>query len=162
MIEFSVDENSRQQVQGFLRGLGPRVTVEIHQSLKTLLYAGVESGVQKYFAGSGPKGGPTGSLLTSRSGALVNSLMASIETGIDPVAPGADTTEILAVIGSSVKYARIQEYGGLAGRPGPFKKKAGRRPYLPARPYLTPMLTDLEAAISDVLPPAVHEALESQ
>jgi phage gpG-like protein len=162
VIDFSVDEASQQRLQAFLSGLGPRLTAEILQSLKTLLYTGVQSGVQKYFAGSGPKGGPAGSLLTSRSGALVNSLLASAELGLDPPSPGAGMTEINAKIGSSLPYARIQEYGGIAGRPGPFKKKAGRRPYLPPRPYLTPLFEDLQAAIADVLPRVVNTALKSQ
>ena len=162
MIDFSVDEDSWQQVQACLTGLGPRVVVEIHQSLKTLLYAGVQSGVQKYFAGSGPKGGPTTSRLTSRSGALVDSLLASVEMNLDPPSASEGTTEITAQIGSSLAYARIQEYGGIAGRPGPFKRKAGHRPYLPPRPYLMPTVADIQAALSDALPQAIHDALRQQ
>lgn len=160
MIEFSIDQV--RQLETLLSGVPPRVMAEIHQSLKTLLYAGVQAGVEKYFAGSGPKGGPTTTLLTSRSGALVNSLLLAAQTGIDPPAPSAGMTQISAQIGSSLPYARIQEYGGIAGRPGPFKKKAGHRPYLPPRPYLEPMFKDLQSAISDALPQAVETALISQ
>ena len=39
-------------------------------------------------------------------------------------------------IGTNLKYAAIQQEGGVAGRRGPFKKKGGRRPVIPARPYL--------------------------
>ncbi len=162
MIEFSVDQDSQRRLEAFLTALGPRLMAEIHQALRTVLYTGVQSGVQKYFAGSGPKGGPTTALLTSRSGELVNSLLASVETSLDPPSPGAGTTRITAQIGSSLPYARIQEYGGIAGRPGPFKKKAGRRPYLPPRPYLQPMFDDLQAAIADVLPQAMDAALRAQ
>jgi phage gpG-like protein len=162
MIEFNVDDAGAQRLQAFLGGLSPRLVVEIHQSLKTLVYAGVQGGVQKYFAGSGPKDGPTSRLLTSRSGALVNSLLTSAGVGLTPASPGPATTEIIAQIGSSLPYARIQEYGGIAGRPGPFKKRGGRRPYLPPRPYLTPMLADLQAAVSTLLPQAIDAALKSQ
>lgn len=40
------------------------------------------------------------------------------------------------MIGSALKYARIQQLGGTAGRKPPFKKKDGKRPFIPARPYL--------------------------
>jgi phage virion morphogenesis protein len=40
------------------------------------------------------------------------------------------------VIGTNVKYAAIHQLGGVAGRRGPFKKRNGRRPFIPARPYL--------------------------
>jgi phage virion morphogenesis protein len=40
------------------------------------------------------------------------------------------------LIGTNLKYAAIQQLGGNAGRRPPFKKKGGKRPYIPARPYL--------------------------
>jgi phage virion morphogenesis protein len=39
-------------------------------------------------------------------------------------------------IGSNLVYSAIHQFGGVAGRRGPFKKKNGRRPFIPARPYL--------------------------
>ena len=39
-------------------------------------------------------------------------------------------------MGSNLVYARIQQEGGEAGRRSPFKKQQGRRPRIPARPYL--------------------------
>jgi phage virion morphogenesis protein len=39
-------------------------------------------------------------------------------------------------IGTNLKYAAVQQAGGVAGRRGPFKKKQGRRPLIPARPFL--------------------------
>ncbi len=161
MINFNIDPTSQERPENFLVGLGPQLVAEIHQALKTLLYQGVQAGVQRYFAGSGPKRGPTSSLLTSRSGALVNSLLASAEMGLDPPSPGAGTTQVTGQIGSALRYARIQEYGGIAGRAGPFKKKNGRRPYLPPRPYLQAILRDLEAAAPDVLKQAVDSTLNS-
>src|SRR5258708_35418264 len=135
---------------------------ETHQALKTLLYQGAQSVVQKYFAGSGPKGGPTTSSLTSRSGALANSLLASVETGLDPPSPSDSTKEITAQLGSSLPYARIQENGGAAGRAGPFKKKNGRRPYLPPRPDLPPILSDMQAMLPDLLQQAVNRTLQQK
>ncbi len=162
MIHFTIDPASQQRLNKFLTTLGPRLMAEIHQTLKTVLYQGAQSTVQKYFAGSGSKGGPTTSLLTSRSGALANSLLASTETGLDPPSPGGSTTQITAQLGSSLPYARIQEYGGVAGRAGPFKKKNGRRPYLPARPYLEPTLKDMEATVPDQIREAVERVLEQK
>jgi phage gpG-like protein len=159
VIEFAVDQDSLQRLENLLSSLGPRFMADVHQALKTFLYQGVQAGIQKYFAGSGPKAGPTTRLLTSRSGALINSLLASAENSLDPPSPGAGM--ITANIGSSLAYARIQEYGGIAGRAGPFKKKDGRRPYLPPRPYLEPIFNDLQAALPDVLQQAVQSALES-
>jgi phage gpG-like protein len=161
VIDFTVDQDSQQRLEAYVTALGPRLIVEIRQALKTLLYQGVQGSIQKYFAGSGPKGGSTSSLLTSRSGALVNSLLASAGMGLDPASPSAGTTEITAQIGSSLPYARIQEYGGIAGRPGPFKKKDGRRPYLPPRPYLRPTMDDLQTALPDLLQQAIEMALKS-
>jgi phage virion morphogenesis protein len=42
----------------------------------------------------------------------------------------------MLTIGTNLRYAAIHQVGGVAGRRGPFKKKGGRRPYIPARPYL--------------------------
>jgi phage gpG-like protein len=136
--------------------------VEFHRTLKAALYQGAHAGVQKYFAGSAAKGSSTSRLLTSRSGALANSLLAAAETGMDPASPGAGTTKLTATLGSSLPYARIQEYGGLAGRAGPFKKKGGRRPYLPPRPYLEPTMKDMVATLPDQFREAVVRALKQQ
>jgi phage gpG-like protein len=160
MIHFNIDPESQQRLKKFLAAIVPRVMAEIHQTLKTALYQGAQTAVEKYFAGSGPKGGPTTSLLTSRSGALANSLLASVETGLDPPSPSDGITQITARFGSSLPYARIQEYGGVAGRAGPFKKKNGKRPYLPPRPYLEPTMRDMLATLPDLLREAVKRALE--
>ena len=39
-------------------------------------------------------------------------------------------------IGTNVVNAAVHQYGGEAGRKGPFKKKNGHRAFIPARPYL--------------------------
>jgi phage gpG-like protein len=157
MISLAVDQSSQQQLQQSLSSLAPRIMVEVHRALKDLMYQGAQN-VRKYFAGSGPKGGPTTDLLTSRSGALLNSVLQSVETGIDPPSPGAGTTQISVQLGSQLPYARIQEYGGIAGR-ATFKKPDGKRPYLPPRPYLQPAFDELQAALPEVLQNAVNRAV---
>ncbi len=147
MLSFTVDQSSQQKLQQSLSSLGPRIMVEVHRALKELMYQGAQN-VQKYFAGSGLKGGPTTTLLTSRSGALLNSILQSVATGIDPASPGAGTTQISMQLGSQLPYARIQEYGGLAGR-ATFKKPDGKRP------YLQPAFAELQAALPGVLQEAV-------
>jgi phage virion morphogenesis protein len=64
-----------------------------------------------------------GRLMLIKSGRLKNSITYQV-------------TGNQLVMGSNLKYAAIQQLGGVAGRKGPFKKKDGRRPYIPARPYL--------------------------
>jgi phage gpG-like protein len=162
VIQFTVDQESHKRLEKLLTSLGPRLMAEIHGTLKTALYRGAQAGIQKYFAGSGVKGGSTSSMLTSRSGRLANSVLASAETGIDPPAPNDSMTLITASLGSSVPYARIQEYGGVAGRAGPFKKKSGRRPQLPPRPYLMPTMTDIAAKLPDQLKQAVSRAIKQK
>jgi phage gpG-like protein len=157
MISFTIDPSTEQRLQQRLSSLAPRVMVEVHRALKDLMYQGAQN-VQRYFAGSGPKGGPTTTLLTSRTGALLHSILDSIETGIDPPSPSDSTTAISVQIGSTLPYARIQEYGGVAGR-ATFKKLGGRRPYLPPRPYLQPAFDEIQAMLPDVLREAVDRAL---
>jgi len=160
MISFSIDESSQRQLEQYLSTLGPRITVEVHRALKDLLLRTATTGVQTYFAGAGPKGGPTTSLLTSRSGALLKSIADSAENGIDPPSPGDGTTAITLQLGSALPYARIQEYGGVAGR-ATFKKPNGRRPFLPPRPYLQPVFDEMQAALPDIVQEAVEKALGS-
>jgi len=89
-------------------------------------------------------------VLASRSGTLLNSVLQSIITNTE----GQNLT---VSIGSDLPYAAIQEYGGYAGRRGPFKKKDGRRPYLPPRPYLHPAMDDLQNALPGLLEQAIQQ-----
>lgn len=41
-----------------------------------------------------------------------------------------------AIIGATMPYAAVHQFGGVAGRSGPFKKKDGKRAQIPARPFL--------------------------
>jgi phage gpG-like protein len=157
MISFTIDQSSQQRLRRHLSSLAPRVMVEVHRALKDLMYLGAQN-VQKYFAGSGLKGGRTTSLLISRTGALLHSILDSVETGIDPPSPNDSTTVVTVQMGSSLPYARIQEYGGVAGR-ATFKKPGGRRPYLPPRPYLGPAFADIQSALPGVLQEAVNRAV---
>src|SRR5258708_3049418 len=157
MIPSTPHQSSQQQLQQSLSSLAPRIMVEVHRALKDLMYQGAQN-VQKYFAGSGPKGGPTTTLLTLRSGALLNSILQSVEMGIDPPSPGASTTQISVQLGSQLPYARIQEDGGIAGR-ATFHKPYGKRQNLPPRPYLQPVFDELQTALPGVLQDALKRAV---
>lgn len=85
----------------------------------------------------------------------MNSVLQSIQTTVD-----GDSLKVS--IGSDLSYAAIHEYGGFAGRRGPFKKKDGKRPYLPARPYLQPTINDLQQALPGLLEQAIQQAQVAQ
>ena len=154
MISVQIDESALQQLQQRLAGLAPRVVAQVYEALQPLIYQSLRTAVPKYFAGAASKGSP-GDLLTSRSGDLMNSVLQSIETKID----GQSLT---VRIGSELPYARIHEYGGFAGRPGPFKKKEGRRPYIRPRPYLQPAINDLQRALPALLEQAIQQVQVSE
>ena len=154
MISVQIDDSAVQQLQQRLAGLAPRVVAQVYEALQPLIYQSLRTAVPKYFAGSGGKGGSS-DLLTSRSGNLMNSVLQSIETKID----GQSLT---VSIGSDLKYARIHEYGGFAGRRGPYKKKDGHRSYIRPRPYLRPAINDLQKALPALLEQAIQQVQVSQ
>jgi phage gpG-like protein len=154
VISVQIDDSAIQQLQQRLAGLAPRVVTQVYEALQPLIYQSLRTAVPKYFAGSARKG-QSSDLLTSRSGNLMNSVLQSIQTKIDG--------DSLAVsIGSDLPYARIHEYGGFAGRAGPFKKKAGHRPYIRPRPYLRPAINDLQQALPDLLEQAIQQVQVSE
>ncbi|HEY4675949.1 MAG TPA: phage virion morphogenesis protein [Candidatus Angelobacter sp.] len=152
MISVKIDDSAVQQLQQRLAGLAPRVVAEVYKALQPLIYQSLHSAVPKYFAGSA---GSSSDLLTSRSGNLMNSVLQSIETKVDG-------DSLTVSIGSDLKYARIHEYGGFAGRKGPFKKRTGHRPYIKPRPYLRPAINDLQKALPDLLEQAIQQVQVSQ
>lgn len=152
MISVQMNDAAIQQMKQRLAGLCPRVVAAVYQALKPLIYQSLVNSIPKYFAGSG---GPNSTLLTSRSGDLMNSVLQSIQTTVD-----GDSLKVS--IGSDLSYAAIHEYGGFAGRRGPFKKKDGKRPYLPARPYLQPTINDLQQALPGLLEQAIQQAQVAQ
>lgn len=154
MIKVQIDDSALQQLQQRLAGLAPRLVAQVYKALQPLIYQSLRSAVPKYFAGSASKGSPS-DLLTSRSGNLLNSVLNSIQ-----VSP--DGQSLAVSIGSDLPYARIHEYGGFAGRPGPFKKKEGRRPYIRPRPYLRPAINDLQQVLPDLLEQAIQQVQVSQ
>lgn len=154
MISLQMDDSAIQQLQQRLAGLAPRIVAEVYKALQPLIYQSLSTAVPKYFAGSAAKGG-SGDLLTSRSGDLLNSVLQSIQTKIDG-------NSLTVSIGSDLKYARIHEYGGFAGRRGPYKKKDGHRSYIPPRPYLRPALNDLQKALPALLEQAIQQVQVSQ
>ena len=154
MISVQIDDSAIQQLQQRLAGLAPRVVAQVYEALQPLIYQSLSSAVPKYFAGSAAKGASS-DLLTSRSGNLLNSVLQSIQTKVD-----GDSLSVS--IGSKLPYARIHEYGGFAGRKGPFKKRTGHRPYIKPRPYLRPALNDLQKALPDLLEQAIQQVQVSQ
>ena len=154
MISVQIDDSAVQQLQQRLAGLAPRVVAEVYKALQPLVYQSLQTAVPKYFAGSASKGSSS-DLLTSRSGNLLNSVLQSIETKING-------DSLTVSIGSELPYARIHEYGGFAGRKGPFKKRTGHRPYIKPRPYLRPAINDLQKALPDLLEQAIQQVQVSQ
>jgi phage gpG-like protein len=152
VISVQIDDSSVQQLQQRLAGLAPRVVAEVYKALQPLIYQSLQTAVPKYFAGSAST---SSDLLTSRSGNLMNSVLQSIEAKIDG-------DSLTVSIGSELPYARIHEYGGFAGRKGPFKKRTGHRPYIKPRPYLRPAINDLQKALPDLLEQAIQQVQVSE
>jgi phage gpG-like protein len=152
VISVQIDDSSVQQLQQRLAGLAPRVVAEVYKALQPLIYQSLQTAVPKYFAGSAST---SSDLLTSRSGNLMNSVLQSIEAKIDG-------DSLTVSIGSELPYARIHEYGGFAGRKGPFKKRTGHRPYIKPRPYLRPATNDLQKALPDLLEQAIQQVQVSE
>jgi len=154
VISVQIDDSAVQQLQQRLAGLAPSVVAEVYKALQPLVYQSLQTAVPKYFAGSASKG-QSSDLLTSRSGNLLNSVLNSIQ-----VSP--DGQSLTVSIGSELPYARIHEYGGFAGRKGPFKKRTGHRPYVKPRPYLRPAINDLQKALPDLLEQAIQQVQVSE
>ena len=148
IIRIQIDQTAIDQLKQRLSQLPPRLVAQVYKALQPLVYQSLRSAIPKYFAGSGGPGSP---LLSSRSGDLLNSVLQSIQTSLEP-------DNISISIGSTLAYANIHEYGGFAGRKPPFKKKDGKRPYLPARPYLHPALNDLQQELPQLLEQAIQQA----
>ncbi|HSK45059.1 MAG TPA: phage virion morphogenesis protein [Candidatus Binatia bacterium] len=154
MISVQIDDSAIQHLQQRLAGLAPRVVAQVYEALQPLIYQSLRTAVPKYFAGSASKRGSS-DLLTSRSGNLLNSVLQSIETR-------ADGDSLTVSIGSDLPYARIHEYGGFAGRRGPYKKKDGHRSYIRPRPYLRPAINDLQKALPALLEQAIQQVQVSE
>jgi len=147
VIIVNIDQSALEKLQQRLNALPPRLVAEVYQALKPLVYQSLRAAIPRYFAGSG---GGNSALLTSRSGRLLESVLQSIETRIEG-------EKMSVSIGSNLPYAAIHEYGGYAGRRGPFKKKEGKRPYLRPRPYLHPAMGDLQQALPELLEQAIRQ-----
>ena len=153
MISVQIDDSAVQQLQQRLAGLAPRVVAQVYKALQPLIYQSLRTAVPKYFAGSASKGSSS-DLLTSRSGNLLNSVLNSIQVvPMDRAWPSAS---------DQLPYARIHEYGGFAGRRGPYKKKDGHRSYIRPRPYLRPAINDLQQALPDLLEQAIQQVQVSE
>jgi phage gpG-like protein len=156
VIKLRFNDAALADLRRQIMAVHPRAMVEVHRALQTVLIQGAQDTVQKYFAGSGPARGATNAtMLTSRSGALLESIAAFAQSGMDPTSPSDSTVRITATFGSDLPYARIQEYGGVAGR-AQIKKPGGQRPYLPPRPYLAPTLIDMTEQANALLQEALR------
>jgi len=156
-VQFRIENQSDRRLVLYLQGITPRVITEVHQALKAWIYQGANISVTKYFAASqsvarGARN--TGSLLISRTGTLRRTITASIDSGMTPAAPGPDTTVILAQWGAATPYARIQEYGGYAGR--------GHKSYIPPRPYLSTALRDEQPELITAIQGAVERGIAAK
>jgi len=154
VIKVQIDDSALQQLQQRLSGLAPRLVADVYKALQPLIYQSLQTAVPKYFAGSAGEGSSS-DLLTSRSGNLLNSVLNSIQ-----VSP--DGQSLAVSIGSELPYARIHEYGGFAGRRGPYKRKDGHRSYIRPRPYLRPAINDLQKALPALLEQAIQQVQVSQ
>lgn len=150
MISVQIPDSALEQIRDRLTQLAPGLVSKTYAALRPLIEKALPSTLDKYFYGCGPKGGRTHSLLTSRSSNLFYSVLRSLQMS-------EDGTNFKLSIGSDLPYAAIHEYGGFAGRPGPFKKKDGRRPYLKPRPYLRPTINDLQQALPALLEQAIQQ-----
>ena len=152
MITVQIEDSALQQLQQRIAGLGPQVAVEVCNALKPLVYQSLRDIIPKYFAGSG---GSNSTVLTNRTGNLMNSVLQSIQAT-------SDGESLKISIGSDLPYAAIHEYGGYAGRRPPFKKKDGLRPYLRPRPYLHPAMSDLQQILPGLLEQAIQQVQVAQ
>jgi len=83
--------------------------------------------------------------ILQRRGGLLRSLFETVEGNT-------------ATIGATMPYAAIHQFGGVAGRSGPFKKKDGKRAQIPARPFL-PTVQTAESAAAAVAEEIVRDAI---
>ncbi len=153
-ISFHIEQQSERSVVVHLQSVGPRVLAAIHNALKEWIYQGASLSAQKYFTSGAVDAHEkrnSGDLLNARTGTLRASVLASADSGIDPASPDASTTVITATWGADTPYARIQEYGGGAGR--------GHKTQIPPRPYLQPAFDDHRSTLATLLQSAVDQAL---
>lgn len=157
-ITFSFENQSDQRVLDYLQSIFPRVVAEVHQELKAWIYRGANISASKYFTTGSTtlgRGARTpGNVLISRSGTLQRAVLASADAALDPASPDEGTTAISATLNPDTPYARIQEYGGNAGR--------GHRSYIPPRPYLEPALNDSSGELLSAVESAIERALAAK
>lgn len=157
-VTFTFENQSDQRVVEYLQSIAPRVVAEVYQALKAWIYQGANISATKYFAtGSAPIGREArnpGNLLISRTGTLQRAILAAADTALDPASPDESTTVISATLNPDTPYARIQEYGGNAGR--------NHKSYIPPRPYLQPALNEASGELMSALQNAIEKALAAK
>ena len=157
MISVQIDDSAVQKLQQRLSDLPPRFIKRVFVALRPLIRKTLMYKLDDHFAGWGPIGGsatnPT--KLTKRTGNLYQSVIRSLQIS-------ESATQFSVSIGSDLPYAAIHEYGGYAGRSGPFKSEECTRPYIHPRPYLKPTIDDLADFLPNLLEEAIQKAQKSQ
>jgi hypothetical protein len=151
VISVQMDNSQLMQLRERLVQLPPSLISHVYAKLRPLIQEALFDKLNDHFDGCGPQGGPTNpTMLTQRTSNLFWSVYRSLQIS-------ESGTDLKISIGSDLPYARIHEYGGYAGRRGPFKKADGRRPYLAPRPYLQPTLDDLSSVLPELLEKAIQQ-----
>lgn len=155
MITVQMDDSQLVRLRERLAQLPPTLISRVYAALRPLIQKALFDKLNAYFDGCGPKGGPTNpTMLTQRTSNLFWSVYRSLQMS-------ERGTDFKISIGSDLPYARIHEYGGYAGRRGPFKKVNGRRPYLAPRAYLHPTLDDISSLLPELLERAIEQVRAS-
>lgn len=154
-VTLGFENQSDERLTDYLQAISPRVVAEVHLSLKAWIYQGANMSITKYFAeGSAAAGRGArnfGNVLISRTGTLQRAILASAGQALDPASPDESTDAISAVLSPDTPYARIQEYGGYAGR--------GHKSYIPPRPYLQPAINEVDSELMPALESAMERAV---
>ena len=153
MISVQIDDSALVKVRERLAQLPPRLLKRVYKELRPLVKDLLFLKLNDHFAGWGPIGGSATDpkRLTNRTGRLFMSVLRSLQMS-------EDGTNFNLSIGSDLPYAAIHEYGGYAGRGGPFKSEECRRPYIRPRPYLQPTIDDLTEFLPYLFEAAIQKA----
>jgi len=155
VITVKMNDSVLATIRERLAQLPPSLLKRIYAELRPLVQEALFDKLNDHFDGCGPKNGPTNpEMLTQRTSNLFWSVYHSLQMSDDGL-------NFSLSIGSDLPYARIHEYGGYAGRAGPFKKRNGRRPYLAPRAYLNPTMDDLAIVLPKLLESATQRAWAS-
>jgi hypothetical protein len=165
VISVKMNDLDLIQIRERIAQLPPRLLKRVYAALRPLMKQALFDKLNDHFWGCGPMSvvidgrifpPPTQPhMLTQRTSNLFWSVYRSLQMS-------DSGTDFTLSIGSDLPYAAIHEYGGFAGRSGPYKKKDGRRPYIGPRPYLRPTINDLLQELPDLLEQAIQQVQVSE